>query len=113
MEGVGRVGVRAAHLVHNKNVFVIAGLAPAQVFNQTENQLTTSIRSFRPLSSAEAARIRANRVDLYTARAGDTWQGIAERTGNLVKPSTLAIMNGYAGNEQPRPGERLKIVVEG
>ena len=31
----------------------------------------------------------------------------------IVKASTLAIMNNHAVNDQPRPGERLKIVVAG
>jgi predicted Zn-dependent protease len=113
MQGLGRVGVRAAHLLYDKNVYLVAGLAPAPIFNQAAGQMTTSIRSFRRLSAAEAERIRPNRIDLYTARQGDTWQSIAERTGNLIKPTTLAIMNGYETSVQPRAGERLKVVVEG
>ena len=75
---------------------------------------TTTIHSFKPLSRSEAEGIAPNRVDLYTARAGDTWQSIAERQGGrVVKPATLAIMNGHAVNDQPRPGERIKIVVAG
>jgi hypothetical protein len=31
----------------------------------------------------------------------------------VVKASTLAIMNGHAVSDQPRPAERLKIVVAG
>ena len=31
----------------------------------------------------------------------------------LIKPSTLAIMNHHPVNEQPRPGERIRIVVSG
>jgi predicted Zn-dependent protease len=65
------------------------------------------------LSANEAAGIRPNRVDLITARSGDTWHGIAERTGNVVKASTLAIMNNYDPNQAPRPGDRIKVVVEG
>jgi predicted Zn-dependent protease len=73
-----------------------------------------TIESFRPLSPAEAENIRPNRVDFYTARAGDTWQAIAERHGKgVVKASTLAMMNGHAVNDQPRDGERVKIVVGG
>jgi hypothetical protein len=30
-----------------------------------------------------------------------------------MKPSTLAIMNNYEPAEPPRPGDRIKIVVEG
>jgi predicted Zn-dependent protease len=51
---------------------------------------------------------------LYLVRRGDTWQSIAEHaTGGVVKASTLAIMNGHAVDDQPREGERLKIVVAG
>jgi predicted Zn-dependent protease len=73
-----------------------------------------SLRTFRPLSRAEAESIRPNRIGLYVARGGDTWQSIAEGAGRgLVKAATLAIMNGHAVTDQPRPGQRLKIVVAG
>ena len=113
IQDVGRVGVRSAYVMHNRTVFMIAGIAPAQSYDRYEPQLTSSIRSFRPLTMAEAERIHPNRIDLYIAREGDTWQSIAQRQGGVIKPSTLAIMNGHAVNEQPRPGERLKIVVAG
>jgi predicted Zn-dependent protease len=113
-EGVGRVIVRAAHLEHERRVFVWAGMAPEQVFGRVDGAIARSIGSFEPLSRDEAARIRANRIDVYTVRPGDTWQTIAGRAseGN-VKPSTLAIMNHYPVNEQPRAGDRIKVVVTG
>jgi predicted Zn-dependent protease len=111
-EEVGRVGVRAAHIAHARNVFIVAGMAPAQVYSRVEPMFSRTVNSFRPLTAAEAENIRPNRIDFYTARAGDTWQAIAERQSNgVVKATTLAIMNGHAVNEQPRPGERVKIVV--
>jgi predicted Zn-dependent protease len=113
LEGLGPVGVRAAHIAHGQRVFMAAGLAPAQIFNKVEPDFRPSVVSFRPLSADEAAGIRPNRIDLYTVRQGDTWQSIAERAGGLIKPTTLAIMNGHAVNDQPRVGERLKIVVSG
>ena len=83
---------------------------------------TVDARSMRAqvLDSMELERERgitikaqAVRVD-YTARDGDTWQSIAMREGQeIVKATTLAIMNGHAFGDQPRPGERLKIVVAG
>jgi hypothetical protein len=49
---------------------------------------------------------------LYTAKQGDTWQGLAEHESKgIIKATTLAIMNGHPVNDQPAPGERLKIVV--
>jgi predicted Zn-dependent protease len=83
------------------------------VFQQADSAFTGAIQSFRPLSAAEAENIRPNRVDLYVVRAGDTWQGIAERSGGVIKPTTLAIMNRSVPGSQPQPGARIKIVVGG
>ena len=113
VQGLGNVGTLAAHILHDRRVYLIAGLAPANAYERARQDFTRTLRTFRPLSASEAAQIRPNRVDLITARAGDTWQGIAERTGNAVKPSTLAIMNNYDPNQPPRPGDRIKVVVEG
>lgn len=64
--------------------------------------------------AAAACALNPDRIDLYTARQGDTWASIAERVGKgIIKPSTLAIMNGRAAGDQPRPGDRLKTVVAG
>ncbi len=114
LQDLGRVEMRAAHIVHNRDVYLLAGVAAPEAFARDEPIFGDSIRTFRPLSAGEAESIHPNRVDLYTAREGDTWQAIAERQGKgVVKATTLAIMNGHATNDQPRPGERLKIVVAG
>jgi predicted Zn-dependent protease len=114
IEDLGRVTARVAHTVHNQNTFMIAGIAPVSIFAKVERDFGTSLRSFRPLTAAQAEAIRPNRIELYTARDGDTWASIAERQGRgVIKPATLAVMNGRGSNEQPRAGERLKIVVAG
>jgi predicted Zn-dependent protease len=115
MQGLGNVVTLAAHIVHDRNVYLLAGLAPSNEFRSAQQAFEQSIGSFRELSREEAARIRPNRVDIYTVRAGDTWQGIAARLddGGGLKPSTLAIMNNYDPAQPPRPGDRIKIVVEG
>ena len=113
MEGLGNVVTVAAHIVHDRNVYLFAGLAPPNQFQSAQAQFANSIRSFRELSRSEAESIRPNRVDLYTVRSGDTWEALAQRTGGAIKASTLAILNDYEPNEAPRPGDRIKIVVEG
>jgi predicted Zn-dependent protease len=113
MQGLGNVVTVAAHVVHNRNVYLVAGLAPANQFQQAQVPFANTIRSFRALSASEAENVRPNRVDIYTVRGGDTWEAIAKRTGGLVKASTLAIMNNYEPNQQPRSGDRIKIVVGG
>ena len=113
IEGMGAVASRAAHIRHNNQVYLLAGLVPPGGFSQADASFVQTIQSFRPLSAAEAENIRPNRVDLYTVREGDTWQSIAERSGGAVDARTLAIMNNYEPATQPRPGDRIKIVVEG
>jgi predicted Zn-dependent protease len=113
MEGLGAVVTRTAHIAYNDNVYMLAGIAPTNQFEAADREFAAAIRSFRPLSASEASGIRPNRVDLYTVRANDTWQGLAERNGGVVKPSTLAIMNDYDPSQPPRAGDRIKVVVEG
>jgi predicted Zn-dependent protease len=113
MQGLGNVVTLAAHIRQDDRVYLLAGLAPANMFERVQQEFTRTVRSFRTLSPGEAAGIRPNRVDIYVVRGGDSWQSIAERTGNIVKPTTLAIMNHYEPNQPPRPGDRIKVVVEG
>ena len=112
IEELGRVRLRAAHILHGSRVFMVAGLAPVQLFGPAERELTTSVRSFRPLTAAQAEAIRPDRIQIHTAREGETWELLAERFGrNVIRPATLAAMNGSSIREQPRSGQRLKIVV--
>ena len=113
IEGLGQVASRAAHLRYGDNVFVIAGLAPPEAFEQHAGAFDSTLRSFRSLSAAEAAAIKPARIELYTARDGDTWGALAERSGGAITPATLAAMNQTDASAAPRAGARLKIVVAG
>ena len=114
LEGLGNVVTTAAHIVHERNVYLLAGFSPPNQFDAAQREFAASIRSFRELSREEAAGIRPNRVDVYTVRSGDTWQSIAQRTGDgTVKAATLAIMNNSEPSQQPRAGDRIKVVVTG
>ena len=114
MEGLGSVVMRAAHIAQGQRVYVLAGFAPEEQFQAADRLIAAAIETFSGMSAAEAEGIRPNRVDLYVARQGDTWAGIAERAGaGIVTASRLAVMNGYTSGQQPRAGDRLKIVVPG
>jgi len=114
LRDLGRVRLRAAHIVHERDVYLTAGVAPIDLFDGVESAFSEALRSFRPMTRAEAEDVRPNRIGFYTARQGDTWQSIAERQGHgLAKATTLAIMNGHAVGDQPRTGERVKIVIPG
>jgi predicted Zn-dependent protease len=113
-EGDDQLRARVAYIDYRRSTYVLGGLAEAQAYDQVESEFNEAIRSFRSLSDAEAEAIRPNRIRFYTVQAGDTWQSIAQDTGQDIVPSnTLAIMNGFPVNEQPRTGDRVKVVGEG
>jgi predicted Zn-dependent protease len=113
IEGLGDVTSRAGHISYNGAYYLIAGLVAPASFEGVDGTFTTAIRSFRPLTVAEAEAIRPSRVDFYVVRAGDTWASLAERSGGAIRPSTLAAMNHSAPDAVPRVGARIKIVVAG
>lgn len=114
ISGVGRVRMRAAHVAVGRQVYVLAGFAPEAEFEQVDRVLAPSLRTFRELSAREAADVRPNRLEFYTVQQGDSWQSIAQRAGQgITNAATLAIMNGREVADQPQPGDRVKIVVQG
>ena len=112
--GIGKVMARGAHVVLGRSVYFIGGIASPDLYPRVAADFDLAIQSFRQMSQDEANAVEPNLIDLYTAREGDTWQSIAQRAGKgLVNANTLAIMNDHAIDEQPKPGNRLKIVVAG
>jgi predicted Zn-dependent protease len=112
MQSLGQVVARVAYVPVGRSLFRFAGIAQASTFGGAEEEFSTSVRSFRELSQRDADNIKPNRIDLYTVRAGETWQSIAQGvSGGNIQASTLAIINNFPPNEQPRPGDRIKIVV--
>ena len=106
--------MRAAFIQHDGTIYLLGGLTEASAYNRAETAFNEAIRSFRAMDASEAESIRPNRLRFYTVRQGDTWQSIAQGVGpEIVPPETLAVMNGFPVNEQPRPGDRVKVVQAG
>jgi predicted Zn-dependent protease len=113
LQDLGAVTMRAAHIPYNNVVYLVAGLTAPERFQQADGAFTASIRSFTALSAAEAENIHPNRIDFYVVRQGDSWASIAQRSGGVIKASTLAIMNDAEPSSTPRVGSRIEIVVGG
>ena len=114
MVGQTAARVRAAHIRSGTQTYVVAGLAPTNQFGAAVGTFTSALRTFRALSQAEADRIQPSRVDFHVARAGDTWESLAKGLGGAqVSATTLAIINGRDPATQPRPGDRLRVVIPG
>ena len=114
VRGVGPMIARVAFIRSGSSVYLFGAFADADGYRLVERDVHDSIHSFRRLSRDEADRIRPNRVAAYRVREGDTWQRIAQRVGaEIVPAATLAIMNGFPANEQPLPGDVIKVVRPG
>jgi predicted Zn-dependent protease len=111
MQNTGVARVRAAHIRHERQVFLLAGIASQAKYRQAQQAFGDTIRSFAPISAQDAARIKPNRLAFTTVRGADTWQAIADRTGGLIPAGELAVLNGFAANSQPPVGQRIKIVI--
>lgn len=114
VRGMGETVARVACLRSGGLIYLFGAFVPVSDFDRVEREIHASIRSFRELTVAEADAIRPNRIAIHTVRDGETWQSIAQRVGaEIVTAPTLAIMNGFPVNEQPLPGDVIKIVTPG
>ena len=114
VRGVGPMIARVAFIRSGSSVYLFGAFADADGFRLIERDVHDSIHSFRQIGRDEAERIRPNRLAVYRVQGGDTWQRIAQRVGDEIVPAAaLAVMNGYPVNEQPLPGDVIKVVEPG
>lgn len=99
-----------AYEFSNSQAFHFAALTPAgraSTFNSMFN-------SMRRINANEAAQVIPRRVDVVTARSGDTVQSLASRMAySNAQVERFRVLNGLAANGQVVPGEKYKIVVRG
>jgi predicted Zn-dependent protease len=70
--------------------------------------------SFRALTEAERAQLKPYRIKVVTVRPGDTVARLAERLPYLDhKLERFQVLNGLKPGEQLKPGDVVKLVVEG
>ncbi|MGH7288289.1 MAG: hypothetical protein ACREI8_09765, partial [Myxococcota bacterium] len=73
---------------------------------------TSATRSFRPLTPELLAGVRARRLHVVEARAGESLAALSARTGNVWSPLETAAWNGLDAKEVFAGGERVKLAVE-
>jgi predicted Zn-dependent protease len=70
-------------------------------------------KSFRRISDGEAGRIPALRIQVVTARRGDTSEELAARmTSGGDKLALFRMINNLAPGEALAPGRQVKLVVD-
>jgi predicted Zn-dependent protease len=73
-----------------------------------------SLRSFRTLTTAEAAELRPLRIEIVTVRPGDTIDTLARRMEVDEDPrGRFVLLNGLDRGRSLEPGGRVKILRRG
>lgn len=81
---------------------------------ELDRAFQATIGSFRPLSPAEQADLRPLRIRVVDVGPGDTTETFARRMPMVDRPADLfRALNGIAPGEDPKPGRKVKIVIDG
>jgi predicted Zn-dependent protease len=95
-------------------LYQFISLAPAQAAGQANDSFQRTVNSFHRLSAQEAASLRPLRIQVVKVQPGDTVQSLAERSAFPDhKLERFMVLNGLQQGEALRPGQLIKLVVEG
>jgi predicted Zn-dependent protease len=108
----GTLAALAAFIQYRDQIFEVVGITSN--VRGTGDEIEESIRSFDRLTDPTILRAQPDRLQIYTAREGDTLTTIAQRTSNpRVGADELAILNRLAAGQPITPGRLVKTVDRG
>lgn len=71
-------------------------------------------QSVRRLSTAEAGAIKPRRIDVITVKSGDSVKSLADRMAYPdYRMERFQVLNGLGANDVLKPGQKVKIAVQG
>lgn len=111
-EDGGQVDVRLAVVqVARDEVYRFAFLSPGGASGGQARVAKQTVESFRRLSQAEAARYQPKRIEVVQVRSGDSKARLANTMAvDDLKDQQFDVLNGLDSNEEPRPGDLIKLV---
>jgi predicted Zn-dependent protease len=109
IDAEGKAGLDFTWIAHGGVVYQVVGLAPLRRFAGVQPAFTATGSSFRPLTAAERAGIKEQRIRIVTARAGETLDALARRTGSVWSKEEVAVANGLAAGTSLAAGQLIKI----
>ena len=111
LEGSGRArGVTAnvTFIPYRGATYRITGVSPSAVARTYTGRMLSTMRSFRPLTDEQRAKITGMRIHLVSARAGEELEELGRRSGNAWNISTIAAYNGLFTTHRFEGGELVK-----
>ncbi len=105
----GPTAVSLTWIAHKGLVFQIIQACPLDQYENYSSIFSEIVQSFRPLTSAEQARITIARLRLVQAREKETLAQILLRTESVWNVEQTAVANGLARDVTFRKGQLVKI----
>ncbi len=112
LKGGGRGGAISANVTfipYQGATWRITGASPSSRASRYLGRTLATARSFRPLTEAERASIRSQRLRVVEARRGENLETLTRRTGNAWDVSRTAVYNGIFSNHRFEGGELVKV----
>jgi len=88
----------------------MVGLAPEPVADRYFSEILPTMRSFGPITPEHRAMIEIRRLRVVLARPGEDVTSLGARTGSVLDPAAIALLNGLFGNEVFTGDELMKVV---
>jgi predicted Zn-dependent protease len=92
-------------------VFQLTGLAPAATAETDRPTLAAIAESFGPLSPAERASVREDRLRLVEAEAGEPLATFTRRSRTTWSAEMVAVANGLAAGTTQATSRTVKVAV--
>lgn len=110
----GVIDVLAGFISHGKNIYQVAGMAPANAYAAFARTFEGTIRGFRNLTDARILAVQPDRIRIYRARAGETLRGIAQsQAQSRITVEELAQLNRLSPDQALSAGTPVKLVRPG
>ena len=104
--------VLAAFIEYRQKLYEFVGVMTN--LNRYRTAVETTIRSFDRLTNQRMLAMQPDRLNIYTARQGDTLETLANRYQNpRVNADDLAILNRLAATQPITTGRLIKVVEKG
>jgi predicted Zn-dependent protease len=110
----GVIGVMAAFISYQENLYQIAGMTSSDSFSQFSGAFEESLTSFRELNDRRALNVQPDRIKIHRARQGETLRNIAQSYVNdRITLEELARVNRLDPDQRLRAGMSIKVVAAG
>ncbi|MBT8144097.1 MAG: M48 family metalloprotease [Gammaproteobacteria bacterium] len=107
----GPLGLHLTWIAHPQMMVRITGMAPLNAFNNYARTFDSIADSFRGLTQAEAGSFTELRLNVATARNGETLSQLSQRVGNAWSVEETKVANGLP-SELLSQGQPVKVAIE-